>query len=126
MAQAEADLFGIDQGDLEPREQKRDGDTSPHGTGADNADRLDLGGRGRGAGDPKGRALGEEEVPSSTRLLRLDQLLLLWRAGFFGFGGGWGERGGKGKVSEAHPRQWLEHAETVCVQRVVSDRLQDV
>lgn len=71
------DLLSIDESDLESGEQERDGDTRPHSAGANDSDRLDLRRRDGGSGNPERRALGEEEVPTGTGLLGLDQLLVL-------------------------------------------------
>lgn len=100
MAEWLTDLLSIDESDLESGKQERDGDARPHSASADDPDRLDLRRRDGGAGDPERRALGEEEVPPCTGLLRLDQLFVALKKDF-GFvfrltaGGGCGcARGG--------------------------------
>lgn len=68
-------LLGVHEGDLEAGQQKCDRDTRAHRAGTDDSDRLHPRGSARSAGDSERGALGEEEVPPCSRLLRLDQLL---------------------------------------------------
>lgn len=67
-------LLSVDEGNLEPGEQKRDGDARPHGPSADNSHRFHLGRLACCTGNSKRRALGDKEVPSSAGLLRLNHL----------------------------------------------------